>query len=359
MNFVDEAIITVQSGNGGRGCVSFRREKYIPRGGPDGGDGGKGGDVVLRVSSGKRTLYDFRHKKQFKAQNGQQGQGRQKTGRDGEDLVIELPPGTLIWDTETGQIIADLIEAGQTFVAAKGGRGGQGNTRFKSATHRAPRFSQPGEPGQSRTLKLELKLIADIGIIGLPNAGKSTLISAISSANPKIGAYPFTTLTPNLGVVQAGSAQPFIVADIPGLIAGAHEGTGLGIRFLRHIERTGFLIHLIDASRIDLQSPLDDYRIINAELAHYGRGLNEKPQVVVLNKMDLAGTTESARAFESTVGDKSVLLISAVTGAGVDRLISHISHLISQRVSKRGPQKVLIGTATTSESDDGQQDDML
>ena len=333
MNFVDEAIITVQSGNGGKGCVSFRREKYIPRGGPDGGDGGKGGDVVLRVSSGKRTLYDFRHKKQFRAQNGQQGQGRQKTGRDGEDLVIGLPPGTLIWDAETGQIIADLVEEGQRFVAAKGGRGGQGNTRFKSATHRAPRFSQPGEPGQSRTLKLELKLIADVGIIGLPNAGKSTLISAISSANPKIGAYPFTTLTPNLGVVQAGSNQPFVVADIPGLIAGAHEGIGLGIRFLRHIERTGFLVHLVDASRIDRHSPLEDYRIVNAELAHYGRGLSEKPQIVVLNKMDLPGTAESAQAFESAVEDKSVLLISAVTGAGVDRLISHISHLISQRVS--------------------------
>ena len=352
MNFVDEAIITVQSGNGGKGCVSFRREKYIPRGGPDGGDGGKGGDVVFRVSSGKRTLYDFRHKKQFRAENGQQGQGRQKTGRDGEDLVIGLPPGTLIWDAKTGQIIADLVEADQTFVAAKGGRGGQGNTRFKSATHRAPRFSQPGEPGQSRTLKLELKLIADVGIIGLPNAGKSTLISAISSANPKIGAYPFTTLTPNLGVVQAGSDQPFIVADIPGLIAGAHEGTGLGIRFLRHIERTGFLVHLVDASRIDRHSPLEDYRIVNAELAHYGRGLSEKPQIVVLNKMDLSGTAESAQAFESAVEDTSVLLISAVTGAGVDRLISHISRLISQRDSKRVPQNVLHGAEITGESDD-------
>jgi GTP-binding protein len=359
VNFVDEAIITVQSGNGGRGCVSFRREKYIPRGGPDGGDGGKGGDVVLRVSSGKRTLYDFRHKKQFRAENGQQGQGRQKTGRDGEDLVIGLPPGTLIWDAETGQIIADLVEAGQMFVAAKGGRGGQGNTRFKSATHRAPRFSQPGEPGQSRTLKLELKLIADVGIIGLPNAGKSTLISAISSANPKIGAYPFTTLTPNLGVVQTGSNQPFIVADIPGLITGAHEGTGLGIQFLRHIERTDFLVHLVDASRVNLQSPLEDYRIVNAELAHYGHGLNEKPQIVVLNKMDLAGTAESARVFESAVGGKSVLLISAVTGAGVDRLISHISRLISQRDTKRVPQKVLHGAAVAGKSDDGQQDDVL
>lgn len=355
MKFVDEATITVQSGNGGSGCVSFRREKYIPRGGPDGGDGGKGGDVVLRVSSSRPTLYDFRHKKQFRAQNGHQGQGRQKTGRDGKDLVIELPPGTLIRDADTDQVIADLVEVDQTFVAAKGGRGGQGNTRFKSATHRAPRFSQPGEPGQSLTLKLELKLIADVGIIGLPNAGKSTLISAISSANPKIGAYPFTTLTPNLGVVQAGSNQSFIVADIPGLIVGAHEGTGLGIRFLRHIERTGILVHLIDASQIDLTSPLADYRIVNAELAHYRRGLIEKTQIVVLNKMDLTGTTEAARAFESAFEVQSVLRISARTGAGIDRLISRISHLISQRVS----QKVVHGAAIAGESDDGQQDDLL
>jgi GTP-binding protein len=198
-----------------------------------------------------------------------------------------------------------------------------------------------------------------VGIIGLPNAGKSTLISAISSANPKIGAYPFTTLTPNLGVVQSGPKQPFIVADIPGLISGAHEGTGLGIRFLRHIERTGFLVHLVDASRVDLQSPLEDYRIVNAELAHYGRGLNEKPQIVVLNKMDLAGTTERARAFESALAGTPVLLISAVTGAGVDRLISHVAHLISQRVSQRFSQKVLNGAATTGESDDGQQGDVL
>lgn len=355
MKFVDEAIITVQSGNGGRGCVSFRREKYIPRGGPDGGDGGKGGDVVLRASSGKRTLYDFRHKKQFKAQNGQPGQGRQKTGRDGVDLVIELPPGTLVRDAETDQLLADLVEGGQAFVAAKGGRGGQGNTRFKSATHRAPRFAQPGESGQSLTLTLELKLIADVGIIGLPNAGKSTLISAISSANPKIGAYPFTTLAPNLGVVQADSNQPFIVADIPGLIAGAHEGTGLGIQFLRHIERTGFLVHLIDASQIDLQSPLEDYRIVIAELSHYGRGLIEKPQVVVLNKMDLPGTAEAARAFEAALAGQSVLRISAATGAGIDRLISHISQLIPERVSP----PVLHRAALAGESDEGQQDDLL
>ncbi len=359
MKFVDEAIISVQSGNGGRGCVSFRREKYIPRGGPDGGDGGKGGDVVFWVASGQRTLSAFRHKKQLRAQNGQPGQGRQKTGRDGQDLLIELPPGTLIRSAETGQIMADMVAVGQRFVAAKGGRGGLGNTRFKSATRRAPHFSQPGEPGQILTLKLELKLIADVGIIGLPNAGKSTLISAISSANPKIGSYPFTTLTPNLGMVQAGSNQAFIVADIPGLIAGAHEGIGLGARFLRHIERTGFLVHLVDASRIDLHSPLEDYRIVNAELSHYGRGLIEKPQVVVLNKMDLPGTAESARAFESALEGKSVLRISAVTGTGIDRLVSHISQMVSQSVSGPVSPPVLHGASRVDVNDEGQQDDLF
>ncbi|MFZ0727071.1 MAG: GTPase ObgE [Desulfobacterales bacterium] len=355
MKFVDEAIITVQSGNGGRGCVSFRREKYIPRGGPDGGDGGKGGDVVLRVSAGRRALNDFRHKKHFRAQNGQPGQGRQKTGRDGQDLFIELPAGTLIRDAETGQLLADLIRLGQTFIIATGGRGGQGNTRFKSATHRAPRFAQPGESGQTRALQLELKLIADVGIIGLPNAGKSTLIGAISSANPKIGDYPFTTLAPNLGVVQAGANRPFVVADIPGLIAGAHEGIGLGIRFLRHIERTGLLVHLIDASRIDLRSPLDDYRIVTTELSHYGGGLSEKTQVLVLNKMDLPQAAEAAQAFEAALESIPVLRISAATGAGIDQLLAHISNL----VPRVGSLPVFNGAATAGDSDDGQPDDLL
>ncbi len=223
MKFVDEASISVRSGDGGAGCVSFRREKYVPRGGPDGGDGGKGGDVILRVAPGRLTLYDFRFKKLFKAKNGGQGQGRKKTGKNGADLYIDCPPGTLVKDAETGQVLTDLIVAGQTTVVAKGGRGGRGNARFKSATHRTPRFAQPGETGQSLSLRFELHLLADIGIIGLPNAGKSTLIRAITSANPKIGAYPFTTLTPNLGVVETGRNQPIVVADIPGLIAGAHR----------------------------------------------------------------------------------------------------------------------------------------
>jgi GTP-binding protein len=300
--------------------VSFRREKYIPRGGPDGGDGGKGGDVIIKSSSHRRTLYPFRFKRQFKAQNGSPGQGKQKTGKNGDDLVIEIPPGTLITDEETNEIIKDFTQPDVTYIIAKGGRGGQGNTRFKTATHRAPRFAQPGEPGNLLKLKLELKLLADVGIIGLPNAGKSTLISVISSATPKIADYPFTTLTPTLGVVKAGWGEPFVVADIPGLIEGAHKGVGLGIRFLRHIERTRVLVHLIDISTVDPLNPLAEYEIINRELANYSSQLLEKPQIVVLNKIDLSGTNEAGRAFQAAVKDRDVIQISAVTRKGVDKL---------------------------------------
>ncbi len=322
MKFFDEAFITVQSGDGGRGCVSFRREKFIPRGGPNGGDGGKGGDVIFKSSSHRRTLYPFRFKRQFKAKDGSPGQGSQKTGKNGGDLIIEIPPGTLITDEETNEIVKDFTQPDETYIIAEGGRGGQGNTRFKTATHRAPRFAQPGEPGQFLKLKLELKLLADVGIIGLPNAGKSTLISAISSATPKIADYPFTTLTPTLGVVKAGWGEPFVVADIPGLIEGAHKGVGLGIRFLRHIERTRVLVHLIDISTVDPQNPLAEYETINRELASYSSQLMEKPQIVVLNKIDLTGTNEAGRAFQAAVKDREVLQISAVTRKGVDKLTS-------------------------------------
>jgi len=328
VKFIDEAIITVQSGDGGRGCVSFRREKFIPRGGPDGGDGGKGADVVLKTTLRKRTLQQFQFKRQFKAKNGAGGQGKKKTGKTGNDLIIEIPPGTLVSDAETGQILKDLTKPGETFIAAKGGRGGQGNSRFKTSTHRAPRFSQPGEPGETLTLKLDLKLLADVGIIGLPNAGKSTLISSISSANPKIGSYPFTTLTPNLGVVQTPWGEPFVVADIPGLIEGAHKGAGLGIKFLRHIERTRILVHLIDALSIDLNNPLKVYNTINRELAMYSKGLAEKPQIVVLNKLDIPDSDEAANIFKSAATDKKVLLISAINGTGIDELKSQIVKLL-------------------------------
>ncbi len=320
MKFFDEAFITVQSGDGGRGCVSFRREKFVPRGGPDGGDGGKGGDVLFKSSAHRRTLYPFRFKRQFKAPNGSPGQGKQKTGKNGDDLVIEIPPGTLIIDEETNEIIKDFTQPDITHLIARGGRGGQGNSRFKTSTHRAPRFAQPGEPGEFFKLKLELKLLADVGLIGLPNAGKSTLISAISSATPKIADYPFTTLTPTLGVVQAGWGEPFVVADIPGLIEGAHKGVGLGTRFLRHIERTRVLVHLIDLSTIDPQNPLAAYETINQELASYSSQLTEKPQIVALNKMDLPGTKEAARAFAAAVQNREVIQISAATRKGVREL---------------------------------------
>jgi GTP-binding protein len=330
VKFIDEAIITVQSGNGGRGCVSFRREKYVPRGGPDGGDGGKGGDVILKSTSRRRTLYPFQFKRQFKAQDGAHGQGRQKTGKNGRDLIIELPPGTLVKDADTNEILKDFTAAGESHSVVKGGRGGLGNTRFKTSTNRTPRYAQPGEPGHSRELKLELKLLADVGIIGLPNVGKSTLLSSISSATPKIGNYPFTTLTPTLGVVETGWAEPFVVADIPGLIEGAHQGAGLGIRFLRHIERTRILIHLLDAQTIDPEHPLAVYETVNRELEFFNPQLAQKSQIVVLNKMDLPETETAAAAFVDALDDQPVILISAIKKTGIDKLISRILELLER-----------------------------
>jgi GTP-binding protein len=324
VKFIDEAMITVQSGNGGRGCVSFRREKFVPRGGPDGGDGGKGGDIILKTASGKRTLYQFRFQKHFKAENGANGQNKQKTGKNGRNLVIELPPGTLVFDANTGRLIKDLVNTGETFILLNGGRGGQGNTRFKTSTHRTPRFAQPGEPGETKALKLELKLLADVGIIGLPNAGKSTLIAAVSSARPKIGNYPFTTLSPSLGVVRTDGAEPFVVADIPGLIKGAHRGAGLGTKFLRHIERTRILVHLIDVSAIDSDNPLSGYETINQELAMYDEKLAQKPQIVVLNKLDLPEARQRAEIFQSALKEKKTILISALTRRGLSELTSQI-----------------------------------
>ena len=282
--------------------MSFRREKYVPKGGPDGGDGGKGGDVILVATAGRRTLYPFRFRREFKAQRGAGGQGRQKTGRSGQDLVIELPPGTIVRDADTGDIVKDFSVAGESFIIARGGRGGKGNTHFKSSTHRTPRFAQPGGPGELKRLQLELKLLADVGIVGLPNAGKSTLISVVSSARPKIADYPFTTLVPNLGVVKAGSHEPFVMADIPGLIEGAHTGTGLGLRFLRHVERTHLIVHLIDAGGIDPENPLEAFDTVNREMALYSPALARKPQVIALNKLDLTGTEERAAGVQGGAG---------------------------------------------------------
>ncbi len=320
MKFIDEAIITVSSGDGGRGCVSFRREKYIPRGGPDGGDGGRGGDIIFRTTSRKRTLNQFRNKKLFKAENGGHGQGRQRTGKSGEDLIIDVPLGTLIRNAETDEVIRDCVTDGEMFTVATGGIGGKGNKHFTSSTHRAPRFAQPGMPGETFVLALDLKLIADVGIIGLPNAGKSTLISRISSARPKIADYPFTTLNPVLGVVSPGFGEPFVVADIPGLIEGAHLGAGLGTKFLRHIERTRILLHVIDASAIDPEDPLSSYRAINAELAGFSPSLLEKRQILVLNKLDVPDASSRADLFEQQCKSPA-FRISAWTGDGIDQLV--------------------------------------
>lgn len=331
MKFIDEAIINVRSGNGGSGFVSFRREKYIPRGRPDGGDGGKGGDVTFFSTTKRRTLNRFRYLHHFNAPNGTNGQGRRKTGKNGADIVIEIPPGTVINDHGSGTVLKDFTQPFQEFIVAKGGRGGQGNSRFKSSTNRSPRFAQPGEDGEQLTLKLELKLLADVGIIGLPNAGKSTLISVLSAARPKIGDYPFTTLTPSLGVVASEGREPFVLADIPGLIEGAHTGAGLGIQFLRHIERTHILIHLIDASAIDADHPLKGYETINKELTAYSQKLEQKFQIVVLNKLDLPHAEPLAEKFKSVLGETSVLCISAATRRGLDTLNTEILKLLDAR----------------------------
>jgi GTPase len=282
-------------------------------------------------SAGRRTLYPFRFQREFRAERGAGGQGRQKTGKNGSDVLIEVPPGTLVRDAETGEAIKDLARPGETFLVARGGRGGKGNTHFKSSTHRTPRFAQPGESGEIRRLKLELKLLADVGIVGLPNAGKSTLISVISAVKPKIADYPFTTLVPNLGVVKAGEHEPFVVADIPGLIEGAHRGAGLGIRFLRHVERTRILVHLIDAAGIDPEKPLAAYDAVNTELALYSASLARKPQLIALNKLDLTGAEERARAFKRALGKRrTVHLISAATGKGLAPLLSAISRCLNE-----------------------------
>lgn len=327
MKFVDEALITVESGNGGRGCVSFRREKYIPKGGPDGGDGGVGGDVVFKATNQRRTLYHFRFQRIYSARNGVDGRGVLCNGKNGEHVLLEVPVGTMIYDSETGELIHDFTEHDETFVVAKGGRGGKGNKFFTSSTHQTPRFAQPGEPGETKILKLELKSIADVGIVGFPNAGKSTLISAISSARPKIADYPFTTLTPNIGIVSWDWGEPFAVADIPGLVEGAHTGVGLGIKFLRHVERTRFLVHLIDAYEIDPYAPLARYEAINRELHLYSEELAQKEQVVVLNKMDISGSEVAAELFIEALG-KPVFCISAATGLGIKELKNHLGLLV-------------------------------
>jgi GTP-binding protein len=331
-SFLDEATIYVQAGDGGSGSMHFHREKFVPFGGPDGGDGGTGGDVILRADRELNTLFTFKRRRRFLAESGQAGGQNKMRGRAGADLVVPVPVGTVVRDTETGEMLADLAREDQMVVVARGGKGGLGNVHFKTSTNQAPHFAEKGEPGQSRTLELELKVIADVGIVGLPNAGKSTLLSVISAARPKIADYPFTTLTPNLGVVEVDeAAQPFVVADIPGLIEGAHEGVGLGHEFLRHIERTLVLIHLIDGSGED---PLEAFRQINAELGQYAADLTDKPQIVAVNKMDIPEVRErwpQLQAELKSLGYEA-LAISAVTREGVDALIYRTAQVLSEQV---------------------------
>ncbi|MCL4874701.1 GTPase ObgE [bacterium] len=331
MKFIDEAKIYVKAGDGGRGCVSFRREKYVPKGGPDGGNGGRGGDVILVAEGRLASLLDFKYKREYKAERGQHGMGSMCSGRDGLDLRINVPVGTVVKDADTGEVLADLVEDGQEYLVSRAGRGGKGNAHFATSTHQTPRFAQPGEPGEERNLKLELKLLADVGIIGFPNAGKSTLISHISAAKPRIADYPFTTLVPNLGIVQFGDFGGFVVADIPGLIEGAHEGKGLGVRFLKHIERTSIFIHVIDLSPVSGRDPKEDFEIVNRELRAFKAELAERPQVVALNKTDIPEAEEKVPEllkFFNGLGIK-VFSISAATGKGLKELVNYVGREVS------------------------------
>ena len=323
--FIDEAKIRVKAGDGGNGCMAFRREKFVPRGGPSGGDGGRGGDVVMESSQRHNTLIHFRFNPEHKAQRGEHGMGSNCTGLDGKSVVLQVPVGTSLYDFETGELIHDFSEPDERIVVAKGGRGGRGNQHFATSTHQAPREHDMGRPGEERTYRLELKLLADVGLVGYPNAGKSTLISRISAAKPKIADYPFTTLEPNLGVVSVGEEphlQSFVVADVPGLIEGAHEGSGLGTQFLRHIERTRVLAHLVDVSDASGRpDPVEDFKVINNELASFGNGLLDKPMIIVATKIDSANPDKLKKLTTYAKRRKmEFYAISAVTGKGIDEL---------------------------------------
>jgi GTP-binding protein len=317
--FVDQAKIQVKAGDGGNGCVSFRREKYVPKGGPDGGDGGDGGSVYFEAVDDLDTLIDFAGKHHWSAQNGRPGSGANKHGADGQDLIIPVPPGTLIYDADLDLLLKDLNEVGMKARVCLGGRGGKGNKRFATSTNQTPRYAEPGKEGQERNIRLELKLIADVGIVGMPNAGKSTLISRCSAARPKIADYPFTTVEPVLGTVELSYYRRFIMADIPGLIEGSHEGAGLGVEFLKHIERTRIIVHILDIMPIDGSEPVENYKAIRNELKLYSKVLAKKPEVVVANKIDLDPAGEVVKKLKKKLR-KKVYPVSAVTGAGVKEL---------------------------------------
>lgn len=335
MKFVDEAIIKVEAGNGGHGCLSFRREKFVPRGGPDGGDGGDGGSILLEANSDLNTLVDFRYQRHYKAENGQPGMGGNCTGKKGENLIIQVPVGTLVYDVDTGELLGDINHAGERLLIAQGGFHGLGNTRYKSSINRAPRQTTPGTPGESRHLRLELRVLADVGLLGLPNAGKSTLIRAVSSAKPKIADYPFTTLHPGLGVVSVAAHKSFVMADIPGLIEGAAEGAGLGHRFLKHLSRTCVLLHVVDIAPLDDSSPVDSVKAIIKELEAYDPELINKPRWLVLNKMDLLPDEQDRQKALQAIIDRlgwkgKIFTISAISGEGTQQLCYSLMQLIDE-----------------------------
>jgi GTP-binding protein len=351
--FVDEAHIWVKAGDGGNGCLAFRREKYVPRGGPSGGDGGDGGDVIFEATSQENTLLRFRYDREFRAERGRHGEGSKRHGRSGEDTVLLVPTGTVVFDEETGQVLADLAEPGQRLVAAHGGRGGRGNAHFAKPWHRAPREFEHGKPGDERRLRLELKMLADVGLVGFPNAGKSTLISRISAARPKIADYPFTTLAPNLGVVSADGTPwgaTFVVADLPGLIEGAHKGAGLGMRFLRHIERTRLLAHLVDVSEANPRDPVRDFEIILGELASFSAELAAKPMIVVATKLDAATSPEKLEKLRQFAAARHLPFhaISAATGEGIPELVRGIAQALAGLPRQRPPAEEPAANKTTS-----------
>jgi GTP-binding protein len=353
--FIDEATIRVKAGNGGNGCLAFRREKFVPRGGPSGGDGGKGGDVLMESSERHNTLVHFRFNPEYKAERGRHGEGSNRTGREGVDVILKVPVGTIVYDAETGEKVHDFSHADERIVIAQGGRGGRGNARFATSTHQAPREHEPGRPGEERTFRLELKLLADVGLVGYPNVGKSTLISRISAARPKIADYPFTTLQPNLGVVVVGKPpeeRSFVVADIPGLIEGAHSGAGLGTQFLRHIERTRLLVHLVDVSDASGRpDPVKDVEVIAGELANFGAGLEQKPMIMVASKIDVANKDKLTTLKKYCKKEGLELLpISAVTGKGIDELKYAMAEKVEELRAVPAPQENQLATEDTERS---------